>query len=70
MKVAYFAKVFFMGITILGRGILFVKFGLRRALKVEIRPSDLPPRYVLTPLRQLLANLPVSKNSGQTFKIH
>ena len=48
LKGSFVVKVFLMGITILDRRILFVKFWLWRALKVESRPSDLPPRYVLT----------------------
>ena len=47
MKGSKVVKVFLVGITILGRGILFVKFAYWRALKVESRSSDLPPRYVL-----------------------
>ena len=47
LKASFVVKVFLMGITILDRRILFVKFWLWRALKVESRPSDLPPRYVL-----------------------
>ena len=47
LKGSFVVKVFLMGITILDRRILFVKFWLWRALKVESRPSDLPPRYVL-----------------------
>ena len=46
LKGSFVVKVFLMGITILDRRILFVKFWLWRALKVESRPSDLPPRYV------------------------
>ena len=47
LKASFVVKVFLMGITILDRRVLFVKFWLWRALKVESRPSDLPPRYVL-----------------------
>ena len=50
LKASFVVKVFLMGITILDRRILFVKFWLWRALKVESRPSDLPPRYVLKSL--------------------
>lgn len=43
-----------MGKTILGQGILLVKFGVWRALKVESRPSDLPPKvYVLRKERNI-----------------
>ena len=48
LKRSYDVKVFLVDITILSRGILFVKFGLWRALNVESRPSDIPPRYVLS----------------------
>ena len=47
MEGSYVVKVFLVGITILGRGILFVKFGLWRFLIVGSRPSDLSSRYVL-----------------------
>ena len=54
LKASFVVKVFLMGITILDRRILFVKFWFWRALKVESRPSDLPPRYVLNDSRLIV----------------
>ena len=76
LKGSFVVKVFLMGITILDRRILFVKFWLWRALKVESRPSDLPPRYVLRrklpwktwKLFYLIANKYISRQFSQFFE--